>query len=336
MPWVWVWVWVSDRPTHTHTHEVPIPTTHVGYPYPCYRLAAYDWLQSSDDILSLVVTAFSLTCGIPPREFQFANMQYDHCPTTGSFRNLFIINGLPALGNPTAKQSNKLVQKCLWLFPPSLAPLFLFYLGVLRPITIEVLIFLRQNVAYQETHIFCHTIKKHCVWNGSDVNGAIQHYMSALPIRLTCKFLRQLHTALFHQYCPGLCKAEGPSDSAVDHQGQHRWYTGNTHYGRIIGSVPKTLGMSMTEARQFATVSQLLQVIYGLCLPDESSKDLLLDAHILPCSKYETHAYLVAQKLVIQHYGILSGDVAASVATVLNNRPYIQLVRMFNLIDSCC
>lgn len=122
--------------------------------------AARDWLELNDKIILLIAAAFGLTCGIPPRGFQFHTMQYDCCQTSGNLRSLFIIEGLPALGNPAAKQSNKSIQECLWLFPPSLASPFLFYFGVLRPIVIEILLDLQEDISYQETHIFVYTFPK--------------------------------------------------------------------------------------------------------------------------------------------------------------------------------
>lgn len=122
--------------------------------------AARDWLELNDKIILLIAAAFGLTCGIPPRGFQFHTMQYDCCQTSGNLRSLFIIEGLPALRNPAAKQSNKSIQEYLWLFPPSLASPFLFYFGVLRPIVIEILLDLQEDISYQETHIFVHTFPK--------------------------------------------------------------------------------------------------------------------------------------------------------------------------------
>ncbi|KAG2046290.1 hypothetical protein BDR06DRAFT_1014861 [Suillus hirtellus] len=297
--------------------------------------AARGWLKFNDEIISLITTAFALTCGIPPRGFQFHTMQYNHCQTSGNLRSLFIIEGLPALGNPAAKQSNKSIQECLWLFPPSLASPFLFYFGVLRPIVIEILLDLQEDISYQETHIFMHTFPKQRrqddlphFWSGPDINQALQSHTKALPIRLTCNLLRHLHTAFFRQFFPGLCDP-GHDDSLVDLQGQHHWYTGDRHYGKIIGSIPSTLGMSMTEARRYASISQLLQVLYQLSPPDESWCDLLSSTHILPTLKHETLAYSVAQKLVIQEYGILVlGNATASsqsVTGVLQNAPYFHL-----------
>lgn len=306
--------------------------------------AARDWLELNDEIISLITAAFGLTCGIPPRGFQFHTMQYDRCQTSGNLRSLFIIEGLPALGNPAAKQSNKSIQECLWLFPPSLASPFLFYFGVLRPIVIEILLDLQEDISYQETHIFVHTFPKQrrqddlpYFWSGPDISQALQSHTKALPIRLTCNLLRHLHTALFRQFFPGLCEPER-DDSLVDLQGQHRWYTGNRHYGKIIGSIPLTLGMSMTAARRYASISQLLQVIYQLSPPDESWYDLLSSAHILPTSKNEALAYSAAQTLVIREYGILPGHVTSSsqsVSNVLQNAPYFHLVSSYILTQTC-
>lgn len=64
---------------------------------------ARKWLESYNTIIFSSTAAFILTCGIPPRSFQFQFFQVDHDAAKGYKRNFFIMNKLPALANPQAK-----------------------------------------------------------------------------------------------------------------------------------------------------------------------------------------------------------------------------------------
>ncbi|KAG1864563.1 hypothetical protein C8R48DRAFT_773078 [Suillus tomentosus] len=290
--------------------------------------AAHQQLKQWDDIVPLIIAAFCLTCGVPPRGFQIHSMLFDHCPITDKDRNLFIIDGLPALGNPVAKQRDKGVQECLWLFPQALARPFLFYLGVLRP-TIQILLKdLGYNAAYQGTHIFTRAIPQ-CrpdlsqFWNGSDVNQALQQATTSLPIQLTCAMLRHIIIAVFRQHFPDLWDRDGLFGSSMtDRQASQ---SGPLHYGQVY-SIPPALGMTLQQAKRYITISQMLQTTYGLRPVDEAWKDLLIGSHLFATSKHLDYAFSVARWTVMQQYGLCgkASEVKIMAQNVLKGAPYIK------------
>ncbi|KAI5983643.1 hypothetical protein EDD15DRAFT_2376174 [Pisolithus albus] len=290
------------------------------------------WLQNNDRLLSLFLTAFALTCSIPPRAFQFASLQYDRCPETGSSRGLFLIDGTLAIGKPAAKQSGRSRQDCLWFLPSTLASSLTFYLAILRPVVVKVLTRLRKEVIHQDTYIFCRTIPRTAgchSWNGDEITKILQRHTKPLNIHISTALLRQLYTAFFRQYFPGLCGGAALEDSLVDRQGQHRFYTGKQHYGQVIGSIPRSLGIDLTEARKLGAMSQLLHIVFGLRSPDEQWRVLLEDSHFLPSSKHDRHALDTARVLVLCNYGISSGGTGPPAALraqgVLEAHPYFGL-----------
>lgn len=290
------------------------------------------WLSRNDEILTRLLVAVALTCGVPPRGFQFASLQYDLCPQTGASRGLFLIDGNLAIAKPAAKQTGRYRQDCLWFLPPVLSSSMVFYLGIFRPVVIQVLTLLRKEVIHQDTYIFCRTtprIGSSYSWTGDEISRMLQHHTKHFKIALSVGLIRQLYTALFRQYFPDLCAAGPQEDALVDRQGQHRNYTGQRHYG-LITNIPRSLGIDLTEARKMGAMSQLLHVIFGLRIADERLRLDLERIHFLPCSKHEAHALDTARVLVVSQYGISSGGVGPRAAikarTLLKDCPYFHVV----------
>lgn len=292
------------------------------------------WVENNDRVLSLFMTAIVLTCGIPPRAFQLASLQFDWCRKTGAGRGLFLIDGFLAIGKPVAKQLGQSRQDSLWFLPPSLALSLVFYLGILRPIVVDCLTILRKDVTQQDTLIFCRAIPQmdgSPFWTGSKLNQQLRFHTGNLAVNLSVAILRQLYTAFFRQYFPGLCDPGPQEDSLVDRQSQHRFYTGKRHYGQVIGNVPQSLGIDMTEARKLGTMSRLLHIVFELSPPTEECRPLLEDSHFLPSTKNDRHALDTARLQVLVEYGILHrgrGPPAALRAKdILDTHPYLILVR---------
>lgn len=293
----------------------------------------HQWLLSNDRLLSLFMASIVLTCGIPPRAFQFASLQFDQCRASGAGRGLFLIDGHLAIGKPVAKQPGKSRQECLWFLPPSLASSLVFYLGILRPIIIDCLVTLRKDVTQQDTHIFCRTIPKMSgshSWNGDELNQQLRLHTTNLAVALSVAIVRQLYTAFFRQYFPGLCDFGSQEDSLVDRQSQHRFYTGKRHYGQVTGNVPRSLGIDMTEARKLGAMSQLLHIVFGLTPPNAEWRPLLEDANFLPNTRNDQHALDTARLQILVEYHILDrgpGPTAALRARkILDTHPYLTVV----------
>lgn len=291
------------------------------------------WLKSNDQILSRFMVAIALTCGVPPRAFQFASLQFDQCLETDTSRGLFLIDGNLAIAKPAAKQLNRSRQDCLWFLPFSLSASLVFYLGILRPIIIQALLLLRKEVVPQKTYIFCCTfpkVGKSYSWTGDEVAEMFQNHTRGLKFNLSVGLIRQLYTAFFRQYFPDLCAGGAQEDSLVDRQGQHRFYTGHRHYGMIITSVPRSLGIDLAEARKMGAMSQLLHVIFGFRAADDHFKLLLERSHFMPVLQHQAYALGAARTLVVSEYSISSGGAGPRVVlkarALLNDQPYFQLV----------
>ncbi|KAF8417727.1 hypothetical protein L210DRAFT_2471323 [Boletus edulis BED1] len=302
--------------------------------------AIHDWFELDHQIQNHLCAALIQTIGVPPRDFQIAIFQYDHDAITGSARNLFLMDGMVALGNPKAKQHVRIVQECIWQVQPSLAKAILFYLGALRPVVVHFIgvLFPSSRHLYHH-HNFCifvhntlvgkrlHHRRGIYLWNGSKVNRALQGSTSTFPIRTTCRFFRDLITAILRLYFPKLqaLSKTGPVETISDIQGQHTVETSSIHYGRS-SSVLFALRMPESHAREFMQVSRAYQVILGLVQLDEDTTRLYVNPQMLESDRNKDSACNIARRLVCQHYHIGSRntpeDNSEIVTSLLTNLPY--------------
>ena len=288
---------------------------------------ARKWLQRGDCVCSGVVTHFSITCGVCPRPSQFKHLQHDSTDHDGKWRNLFMVDGLPALGNPDAKQIDRDLQECLWTLTEMLARPFMFYLAVIRPLIIELLERMGLLNKIHLSHIFVHSIPKrrdrHALfWTGPEVNNAIQRHAEEITVSLTAGLLRKLTTAMFVEYYPELFCESDKSPDPVDNQGQHTRQVRQIHYEHIL-NVPPALNMSLSKAQQYMAVSQLTQSIYSLARVGKGLDHVLESSPIFSRMRNGQIALLTARYLVCARYGINKSRGQDAVKRILDSRPYL-------------
>ncbi|KAG2352866.1 hypothetical protein BDR07DRAFT_1497492 [Suillus spraguei] len=283
---------------------------------------AKHWLDFDERILGQTIVAFLLTCGVPPRHWQFRSLLFQSDSSTCSVRNLYLLGSELVIGNPEAKQINQVTRECLWAFPPSLAPLISFYLAIVRPSVIRISSLIHHVNQAHRTHIFSHTFTRtrlefpH-IWNGSDVNAALLAHTSSLDVRLTCSLLRNAVTAMYHQFFPTLSQSESLSARLVPKTGSNRHQPSN--------HVPPALGMSFEQARKFISSSHVLQALYGLRCPDDHADG---DSAILGNSKNVRLALREARFCIREEYDLYSAQLPAmsgKAASILDAAPYICL-----------
>lgn len=311
---------------------------------------ARKWLHHHDCILAAITSAFTLTCGIPPRDFQYQSLQVAHDVTKGYSRSFFIIQRTPALGNPHAKQRGTKFRECLWGVPAVLAPPLLYFLGILKPVFSALL--QRANIEHPlfDTYIFVRVIpttarastsnaepsraiELNALLSGSAINRILQEHMKGLQVQVTCGFLRNTFTAVCRQFFPWLAQPLGmqTGTSAMDAQGQHQTATSNAHYGRILVT-PRALKIPQERALRYLETSRAIQTLYGLTPPDEELQwtgngSMQQPAFILG-RHHESAALMASRALVCQYYGLGGAGLDAqnrnveAVKTILQSMPY--------------
>ncbi|KAG2739824.1 hypothetical protein P692DRAFT_20822882 [Suillus brevipes Sb2] len=291
--------------------------------------AARKWLALDKQILGQILVAFLLTCGIPPLHQQFRSFQFQSDSKTGIPRNLYLLGSELVIGHPADRQPNQVLQEWLWAFPPSLTPLILFYLAIIRPSVIHVTSLLHRVNGAHRTHIFAHTVATTrlefpCVWNGSDVNSLLQIYTPSLPILLSCGLLRNVISTMYNQFFPALSHVGPSDDSMVDCQAQHTRKTGNTHYGRS-DHVPIAFGMTLEQARKCMASSHVLHAFYGLGSLDHQWAERLQNSSVLGDLRNKSLALKEARVLVREKYNLHRCRLPDQTSGLLETAPYLTL-----------
>ncbi|KAG2029936.1 hypothetical protein BDR03DRAFT_1017719 [Suillus americanus] len=306
-----------------HNHHIMISPSAIT------EEAARKWLAFDKQILGRIMVAFLLTCGIPPLHWQFRSFQFQSDSKTGIPRNLYLLGSELVIGHPSARQPNQVLQEWLWAFPPSLTPLILFYLAIIRPSVIRITGLLYYVNDAHRTHIFAHTIAPSRpefpgVWNGSDINSLLQVHTSSLPVLLSCGLLRNVISAVYNQFFPTLSHVGPSDDSMVDRQAQHTRKTGNTHYGRS-DHVPFAFGMTLEQARKCMASSHVLHAFYGLGSLDHQWAERLQNSAFLGDLRNESLALKEARVLVREKYNLHHCPSPDRIAGLLETAPYLTL-----------
>ena len=295
-------------------------------------LAAQSWLKQDETILSSLCCAVMLTCGVPPRDFQLAELRYHHDYKTGETRNVYIVGGSLCLANPIAKQRDKARQGCLWALPFSLAKPITFYLGVLRPVIIAVMQDLKLPSPFHATHIFVHTIPSNLdgenniyQWGGSRVNNAIRKWTNQSPIQLDSRFLRDVLTLVLKIFVPHLLESDDTLPDLIDLQGQHTKATSAVHYGRNF-QIPPSLEITTETAVLYIIASKSLHWICGLGSPATTTSEAIESNYSFSARKNASSALETARRLVMLYYQVgpqrASDENRSIVDDVLKHRPY--------------
>jgi hypothetical protein len=292
---------------------------------------ARKWLKVHNRFLAASASHFTFTCGIPPPEQQYKSFRYDSAPSDGQWRNLWIIDGFPALGDPNTRQTHRASHGCLWLCTPVLTKPLFFYLAIIRPLTIELLEKLGMETHFHRFHIFVHsppTTRKRdsSLFSGSDINTALQHFTRNLPVMITCRLLRNMCRAMFRKFCGELLLDPDIILSTVDEQGQHDLRTRVVHYGHVL-NVPEALKMSLTKARKHIATSQVYHAMFGFAVPDAEWESAFCDLSMFKEKKSDRYAYDSARRLVCSSYNLGGSNPSGTrkmVEFLLRTKPYIN------------
>lgn len=165
-------------------------------------------------LLQAIAVAISVTIGVPPRAFQLAGLLYKADERSCYKQGLYIKKGVVVLGWARSKSFKSMYQASLWVLPPDLGKLVVYYLGVIRPASIKLL--QRENLdvhgdLYTAIFVFTKTQSlklKHCTWSSTHVNSILKAATSPkINLGLSLPRLRQLMTAIYCKHFPTFIQA---------------------------------------------------------------------------------------------------------------------------------
>jgi hypothetical protein len=275
------------------------------------KKTARHWLQGPAALLRLILRHLCRTCGITPRAWQTADLLY-RC--LGIYlRNFRLLrNDTPFVGNPKAKQNDRLMYEAFWALPPHLGIVLIFYLGVIRPIEIEIMKNLGIPTGDHEYYIFVHNKKQPTlssyVFSSSTVNEVLR--CGTPELSYESRACRQVMASIYDHHLSHLHQDswERLLRSSGNTQAQHTENTNDRHYAQ--DEISRATGMPLSTRNQQIGVSKAFHAFFGF-LPGSISWSSL--ANHLPKEEREQHINIalgVARRLVVEEYGVVNGTLS--------------------------
>jgi hypothetical protein len=292
-------------------------------------------LARSEVFLGKALVHFCKTIGVPPRAWQIGEFLYR---AAGQYdRNTRLLNNRIAyIGNPKAKQKDKLVYDSFWALVPHLGSILMVYLGAYRPVEIEIMQDLNIPTAEHTHYIFVHmTMQKTLssyAYSPTKVNSLLKGVEDSV-IPYEARALRHIFTAIIEQHFPPPHK---PADkgSAVVSQGQHELNTKEGWYAR--DQIQRSTGLSVSSRNRQLAIGQSLQAWVGF-VPANYEYSYYGDRpNIGIIEENRQYAFNLARSLILQgDYCVADGDQStrkSRVMQLMTLKPFLtgwQQVRGF-------
>ena len=252
----------------------------------------------------LLATLLTTGGGIPPRQLTIQDCHIRRTET--SERNIFIMGGSLTWAWGKEKGIGP-KHGSLWSYPPQVAQLVYYYLGVIRPFTIKVLRKLGRGTLWLETHLFSSSNSPDQTWGSSHTNDSIQEHLSH-PLKLTIRLhdLRQLGQAIINRHFPLIARTS--TLSIVNQMANHNNWTSDKHYGRDNTSNISLPNQSRLDITDMLSASRRYHSWLGLVLAEFGQEGAITLSNL--ARQVENHhiAFLCAQSLVPRLYNINCQD----------------------------
>jgi len=279
--------------------------------------------------LQMIAAHLYRTSGIPPRAWQTVQFLYR---SFGQYlRNLRLLpSSLPFIGNPKAKQMDRLIYDAFWLLPPHLGIALIFYLGVFRPVEIAILESRGIPTEQHRHYIFVSTQRPtngSYIWKTSHLNKVLQagttpelSYMAA-TYRNVMQAIVDKHFSNLHPHTfPRILQ------EASNGQAQHQARTHDTSYA--VDEISDGVGLPLSARDRQFLVSRAFHVWYRFTPEDH---DWCQYQNYHPNEVMESHmklALMRARPMVIEEYGfarskISCEDRARLVGRVIEKKPFL-------------
>jgi hypothetical protein len=294
--------------------------------------AARRWLKGPAELLRLILRHFCRTCGITPRAWQTADLLYRRLGIY--LRNFCLLrNATPFVGNPKAKQNDRLMYEAFWALPPHLGIIIIFYLGVIRPIEIEILKNLGIPTEDHEHYIFVHNHKRPTlssyVFSPATVNEIL--HCGTPELSYESRACRKVMGSIYDHHLSHLHQDSWESllRSSGNDQAQHTKNTNDGHYAQ--DEISRATGMPLSKRNLQVGVSKAFHAFFGF-LPGSISWSSL--ANHCPKGEREQHINIalgVARRLVVEKYGVANGTISQRVqhvAELMLSKPFLLGIKV--------
>ena len=155
----------------------------------------------------------------------------------------------PFIGNPRAKQNDRLMYEAFWALLIYLGIILIFYLSVIQPIEIEILKHLGVPTGDHKHFIFVHNHKwpilLSYVFSAKTVNEIL--YCSTLELSYESQAYCKVMLSIYDHHSSHLCydSWETLLCSSRNAQAQHTKNTNKGHY--VQDDIPRATGMPLSK-----------------------------------------------------------------------------------------
>jgi hypothetical protein len=269
-----------------------------------------EFLQKLQELLEKILAHLMRTSGISPRSWQVAALQYHNY---GDYNhNMWLLpHGVPLVGNPRAKQLDLLIYDAFWALAPHLGLALIFYLGVYRPVEIEIMKALGIPTAEHLYFIFVHTRKRPqlstYVYDGKKVNQCLEKDTTP-ELAYESRALRNVQQAIVDRHLARLHNDVVHSilSSGSDGQAQHSPSTHGTSYA--VDQITRATAIPLSSRDKQLAVSGAIQAWLSFA-PRYLDWDRYINYQ--PVEEVELNMTLAldtARRLVIEHYCVADGS----------------------------
>jgi hypothetical protein len=289
-------------------------------------ISARRWFNMEQiSVLPSLAKVLALACGIGLQEFKYGQICFN--PEAHSERNVWVLkNGLIVINDPVKSLGRRNSKSThLFAFPREVTKHLALYLYVIRPIAIELLAYLGQDVPYYSSNIWAHIQqprpregKNPWIWSGRRVSALIQAETNKrLRVVLTPILIQCIVSKLFSQHLPVLFSAQ--KQSPVDQQAQYMSYTSLSHYG-WVSHFPPIKNLRFHQPIQHLTFSEIWHALLHLGPVNSSWRKIVAESPLTATLNRMDVALGVARRLIPEYYKICSSEDAHS---FLQSLPFV-------------
>jgi hypothetical protein len=218
-------------------------------------------------------------------------------------------NKIAYIGNPKAKQKDKLIYNSFWALVPHLGSMLMVYLGAYQLVEIEIMQDLGIPTSEHTHYIFVHmTMQKTLssyVYSPIKVNSLLKGVEdSVIPFEAWA--LHHIFTAIIEQHFPPPHK---PADkgSTVISQGQHESNTKEGWYAH--DQIQRSTRLSISSRNRQLVIGQSLQVWLGFIPASHEYSYYGYGSNVRIIEENKQYAFNLAQSLILQgDYCVANGD----------------------------
>ncbi len=281
---------------------------------PLIKRLIRSYLEKEQKFLQALLLAIALTIGIPPRAGQLANIRYMASSDGIECRNIFLRNNIVSLAISQQQRNSHKCRALVWTFPPEVGNILVFYLSVVRPVTIKLLQEAGKKLhSDHHSHLFIYNHARRpgrLVWSAVHAANILEEEtQSYTGHTLTLTHLYQFMTSIYKRHFPLLVVSRHvkPATSIANLQADHDQTMSDFNYG-LTTTLPSGMFMTNSSFSMFVERSAAWHATIGMCPAYQSVLENARSVHDVRKRINKILALHHARWLVVHSYDFSGTD----------------------------